>query len=86
MEAADAFRVLALGALFGFPGALLVNVLIIAEKQRWVFLVRLVAVALHVALNLVLIPIFGYMGSCIAAVITGSLSFTTHFILARKAV
>lgn len=63
-------RVLAVSIPFVYLGYVLVNVLVSSDHLAWAALVTGVACAINVAINLLLIPVFGIAGSAIAATAT----------------
>jgi O-antigen/teichoic acid export membrane protein len=69
-DAAGPLRVLAFAAVFMFANTLFSSLLIVYHEQRRV--AWLIAVALHgnIAVNLVLIPLFGPMGAAAATLVT----------------
>jgi len=84
IEAVPALRILMLTVLFSFPSHFLSRLLIITERQRWVFGIVVAAAVTNIALNLVLIPAFSYIGASITMVITQLLAFVIYFITTRK--
>ena len=63
-------RVLAVSIPFVYLGYVLVNVLVSSDHLAWAALVTGAACAINVAINLLLIPVFGIAGSAIAATAT----------------
>ncbi len=68
------FRILTVATFFLFINALFANLLVIYDLQTRVLFLSLAAIALNVALNLVLIPPYSYVGASIATVVTEGLS------------
>jgi len=63
-------RVLAVSIPFVYLGYVLVNVLVSSDHLAWAALVTGAACVINVAINLLLIPVFGIAGSAIAATAT----------------
>jgi O-antigen/teichoic acid export membrane protein len=69
-ESIPAMQILIWSMVFVFAGASLTRLFESANKQRLVTRITGIGMALNVALNLVLIPIFSLIGSSIAVVLT----------------
>jgi O-antigen/teichoic acid export membrane protein len=67
-------RVLVFASLFIFTDALFASLLILFRRQRQLVLVVGGALVLNVALNLILIPPFSYVGAAVATVVTEGLA------------
>jgi O-antigen/teichoic acid export membrane protein len=62
-------------SLFIFPNILLLNMMIVANKQGINALFALVCLLTNIGLNLVLIPRYGFLGASAATVATDALLF-----------
>ena len=71
----SALTILIWTSLFIFPNILLVNLFIVANKQRLNAAFALVCLLVNVALNYFLIPRYGFIGSSVATVATDMLLF-----------
>jgi O-antigen/teichoic acid export membrane protein len=69
-EAVRPMRILAFAAVFAFTTALFSSLLVLFERQRQLLALVAAAFALNVALNLILIPEFSYLGAASASVAT----------------
>lgn len=68
--------VMSLNALSGW-------LLIAIDKQKILLNITLVALVVNISINLLLIPILGFLGACIATVVTESLNFFIQSIVVR---
>jgi O-antigen/teichoic acid export membrane protein len=73
-DAVEPMRVLVFASLFVFTDALFASLLILFRQQRQLVLVVGGALVLNVALNLILIPPFSYLGAAVATVVTEGLA------------
>jgi O-antigen/teichoic acid export membrane protein len=69
-EAVEPMRVLAFSSIFVFMTALFSSLLVLYERQRQLVVLVAAALALNVALNLILIPAFSYVGAAAASLAT----------------
>ena len=76
MPGALVFQTLLLTLLLIFPGTLLGNALIAHDKQKKAALPMAIAAISNVALNVLLIPLYGIVGAAIATVIVQALYIT----------
>jgi O-antigen/teichoic acid export membrane protein len=72
-QAVEPMRVLVFASLFIFTNALFASLLILFRRQRQLVLLVGGALVLNVALNLILIPPFSYLGAATATVVTEGL-------------
>lgn len=84
-DAARPLRILALALVFLFASTIFYNVVIALNRQRALLVVGIVALLLNVALNLVLIPPYSYMGAAVATLLSEGFVFAGTFVLARRA-
>jgi O-antigen/teichoic acid export membrane protein len=68
--AATALQLLAPYVLFGFVNAVLWRALLAAERDRMLLVTALAVLALNVALNLALIPAYGYKAAAVVSVVS----------------
>jgi O-antigen/teichoic acid export membrane protein len=73
-DAVEPMRVLVFATVFIFTDTLFASLLILFRQQRQLVLVIGGALVLNVALNLILIPPFSYMGAAAATVVTEGLA------------
>ena len=69
-ESVEPMRILAFAAVFAFTTALFSSLLVLLGRQRQLLVLVAAAFALNVALNLILIPPFSYLGAASASVAT----------------
>jgi O-antigen/teichoic acid export membrane protein len=69
-EAVTPMRVLVFASLFIFTNVLFASLLILYRRQRQLVVFVGGGLALNIALNLVLIPLFSYQGAAVATVVT----------------
>ncbi len=67
--------ILAWGMFFAYAGSVYLNLLIIGHRQRLLLLVSGVAVAVNIAVNLWLIPVYGATGAAWATFIANAVGF-----------
>ncbi len=84
IDAVPALRILMFSILFYFPAHMLSRLLIIAGRQHVVLKISLIGTVTNIGLNLILIPIFSYVGASITMVITQLITITIFFIVTRK--
>lgn len=77
-------RVLAVAVLFAFLNPLFTNLLVAADLQARVLKATLLAIAVNVALNLVLIPAYGATGAAAATVVSEILAVTVVAVAAIR--
>jgi O-antigen/teichoic acid export membrane protein len=69
-DSIEPMRILAFAAVFAFTTALFSSLLVLLERQRQLLVLVVIAFVLNVALNLILIPPFSYVGAASASVAT----------------
>jgi O-antigen/teichoic acid export membrane protein len=79
-------RILAFASIFFFTNALFSALLVIYERQRQLVVLAGTVVVGNIALNLVLIPPFSYMGAAVATVVTGAFGGVAMMIWAARSV
>jgi O-antigen/teichoic acid export membrane protein len=81
-----ALRILLAGILFAFTIQFLQTVMISIDRQRTVFWVAITGLGVNVVLNLLVVPIWGYIGASWATVAVEGLACAALSIFAWKAV
>ena len=79
-------RVLAFAVVFLFTDALFSALLVIHDRQRELLLLGGSVVVGNIALNLILIPPFSYMGAAVATLISGAVGGIAIIVLAMRSV
>ncbi|CAN5133640.1 hypothetical protein BH11PAT4_BH11PAT4_1600 [soil metagenome] len=82
--AADALQVLSFALIAWFIGTLLSHVMILARKQKVLVKLKVSMLALNVVANLMVIPMYGFMGAAWVTVITETVSTVTLLIIVRR--
>ena len=83
---ADALRILAPYLLFSFVAQLLWRMLISAHQDRALLVIAVAILTLNVALNLVLIPIYGYKAAAVTSVASQIVATTITAVAVRRVV
>jgi O-antigen/teichoic acid export membrane protein len=83
-DAAQALQVLIWFLPFGFVNGITQYVLIALNRQRWITLCFFVGAAVNIALNLLLIPSFGFMGAAVVTVISEWVLLAPFWYAVRK--
>jgi O-antigen/teichoic acid export membrane protein len=74
-SSATPLAILGWGMFFGYTGAVYLNLFIVQRQQRLLLLVSVVALAVNLASNLLLIPAYGATGAALAMVIGNGAGF-----------
>jgi O-antigen/teichoic acid export membrane protein len=82
---ASALRILAPYLLFSFVGQLLWRMLVAAHRDRLLLLIAVAILTLNVALNLVLIPIYGYKAAAVTSVASQIVATVATAVVVRRA-
>jgi O-antigen/teichoic acid export membrane protein len=82
--ASGALQVLSFALIAWFIGTLLSHVMILARKQKVLVKLKLSMLALNVVANLIVIPIYGFMGAAWVTVITETVSTVVLLMIVRK--
>jgi O-antigen/teichoic acid export membrane protein len=85
-DSAGPLRILMVGAAFAFLASLLLFALIALDRQRNVLFLTVVALVVNLALNLALIPSYGYMAAAAIATGTQAVIVVGALLLVRQAI
>jgi O-antigen/teichoic acid export membrane protein len=85
-EASGALQVLSLALVAWFMSSLLSHVMILAKQQRVLVQLKLVMLIVNIALNLVVIPQYGFMGAAWVTVATETVSLLLLALLLKRTV
>lgn len=84
IAAVSTLQILLLSLLIVFPGSMLADLILAENKQKVFIKSSFLGAATNVILDLLLIPIYGIVGSAVATVIAILVAYSFFFIEARK--
>ena len=82
--AVSTLQILLLSLLIVFPGSMLADLILAEDKQRVFIKSSFIGAATNVILDLLLIPMYGIVGSAIATVIAILVAYSFFFVEAKK--
>jgi len=83
-EAVTTFRILCVSAVISFAFSPHVNLVLRFERYKFLLCLILMALALNVAINLLLIPSYGAVGAAIATMVSAATVTISIYIESRK--